>query len=145
MAATPKITTTIHNLGLLIAGIEAHQPNALFAAAGKSVPAATVIATLKEIVAAYEARLAAHGRMHEAVLAARTLIRQDRALVRDVRQNIQMLYGSAAGTLVEYGLEPRKMQVLTEEQKVLKATRAKATRLARHTMGKRQKARIKAP
>jgi hypothetical protein len=43
--------------------------------------------------------------------------------------------------LATFGLTPRKPRVVSPEARVAAAAKAKATRAARHTMGKKQKKR----
>jgi hypothetical protein len=65
-------------------------------------------------------------------------------LVSGVRQSLQMMFAGSIDTLAEYGLAPRKQRTpLTPEEKAAAVAKARATREARHTMGSRQKAKIK--
>ena len=53
-----------------------------------------------------------------------------------------MAYGGDPAALADFGLPVRKKGVLTPAQKLASAAKARATRLARHTMGSKQKAAI---
>ena len=56
---------------------------------------------------------------------------------------IRAAYSGSITDLSDFGLAPRKTPaVRTPEQKAAAAAKAKATRTARHTMGKKQKAQI---
>ena len=55
-------------------------------------------------------------------------------------------FGNAPSTLEDFGIAPRKVPTpLTAEQKAAAAVKRKATRQARHIVGKKQRAKIQAP
>jgi hypothetical protein len=64
-------------------------------------------------------------------------------VVRGLRQYVINAFGQNSPVLADFGFTPPKKATLTPEQKVAKAAKAKATREARGTMGKKQKALIK--
>jgi hypothetical protein len=53
-----------------------------------------------------------------------------------------VLYGARSQTLLDFGITPAKVPVRTAASKVAAAAKGAATRLARHTMGTKQKAAI---
>ena len=69
--------------------------------------------------------------------------RKTKALVSTCIQSISLSFAGQVDTLADFGLTPRKARVVTPEEQVIAAAKAKATRAARHTMGKKQKAAIK--
>ena len=78
-----------------------------------------------------------------AVLADKNERAKTKALVSGVRQALEVMFAGSVETLADFGLKPRKIPApLTPEEKVAAVAKAKATRAARHTMGKKQKAGI---
>ena len=138
----PTVKGSIADLGKLISGIKEHQPNGVFSVVGRTATAAEAVPTLQSIVDALNALIGAHSALKEAVVTADNLSKVNQAFVRDIRLNIQMLYAQSASTLGDFGLAPRKVAVLTPQQRVVAADKARATRAARHTMGSKQKAGI---
>jgi len=68
---------------------------------------------------------------------------KSRGLLSGVKQALLVAFAGQIDTLADFGLNPRKPRVLSPEQKTIAATKARATRAARHTMGKKQKAAVK--
>ena len=64
------------------------------------------------------------------------------ATVSGLIEAIYVAFGDDPAALADFGLAPRKKAVLTPAQKLAAAEKAKATRIARHTMGSKQKAAI---
>ena len=66
-----------------------------------------------------------------------------KTLVSGVRESLVVAFGSQIAVLADFGLTPKAKAVLTPEQRLARAAKAKATRAARHTLGSKQKAAIK--
>jgi hypothetical protein len=64
-------------------------------------------------------------------------------ILRGLRQYVINAYGETSPVLADFGFTAPKKRVLTPGQKATAAARAKATREARHTMGKVQKKSVK--
>jgi hypothetical protein len=64
-------------------------------------------------------------------------------VVRGLRQYVINAFGESSPVLADFGFKPSRQATLTSEQNVAKAQKAEATRKARGTMGKKQKAKIK--
>jgi len=64
-------------------------------------------------------------------------------VVKGLRQYVINAFGEASPVLADFGFTAPKKRVLTPEQKAAAAAKAKATRAARHTMGKVQKKDVK--
>jgi hypothetical protein len=61
-----------------------------------------------------------------------------------LRSFVMLKFGSnAIATLADFGFQPRKRTVPTVDTKAAAAEKSLATRAARHTMGPKQKAKIK--
>jgi hypothetical protein len=111
---------------------------------GKKYKVAELLAALTAYADKYEAT-------DEAFTAFRTALEERVAiepeavhLVQGVRTVLKGMYGKKSVALETYGITPDKEPVpLTPEQEVVKVAKAKATRIARHTLGKKQKEKIK--
>jgi hypothetical protein len=79
-----------------------------------------------------------------AILAERTERTQTKTFVAALRQVIRSMFGASTDILADFGLVPPKPRKANPQKRVTAAAKAKATRTLRHTMGKKQKAAIKA-
>jgi len=80
---------------------------------------------------------------HAAVQEREQKIPATRDVIGDVKHAIIAALGSRSPNLVKFGIDPKKdRRQLSSEEKAKKAEQARATRDARHTMGKRQKESI---
>ena len=109
---------------------------------GVEYTAAQAVSELEEIIAAAELAVSSHASWLAAVAADLEKLESSANFVSGLRQAIMAAFGKKVDVLVDFGLTPRKSVVLTPEQKQEAAAKAKATRAARHTMGRRQKAAI---
>jgi hypothetical protein len=111
---------------------------------GKSALVADLVTELDGYVAAYQAVEKAEEE-YRVALAARTKIEtQARDRRKLIRAAIKGAMGGDNQTLGRYGMSPDKPhQALTVEERTHQVAQAKATRIARHTMGKKQKLAIK--
>jgi len=66
-----------------------------------------------------------------------------KALFSGLKQVLLVAFAGQIDALAAFGLTPPDARHVTPEQRVAAAAKAQATRAARHTMGKRQKAAIK--
>jgi hypothetical protein len=65
-----------------------------------------------------------------------------RTFLSGLRQALLVAFAGQVDTLADFGLTARKVRVLTPDQVMAAVAKAKATRAARHTMGKVQKSKI---
>ncbi len=127
----------------LMEGLKKHQqaiPSLLIG--GKSVKPADIIVVLQNRIHAADAVIPAKATWQAAVKAERDERAQSKALVSAVRQALQLAFAGSIDVLADFGLKPRKTPTRSPEDKVAAAAKAQATRAARHTMGRKQKARI---
>ncbi len=110
---------------------------------GAAVPLKDISSTLQARIQA--ARNVAPAKAHwlVAVQADRDLRANSKTLVKVLRQTLVLYFDGQVNTLADFGLTGRKPTVVSPETRVAAAAKAKATRAARHTMGKKQKAKIK--
>ena len=107
--------------------------------------------SLTEILKLLERRIRAAQAVTTAKATWRGAIEQENALIADtesilaaVRQSVAITFDGSPDALADLGISPRKeRRALTSEELVLKAKRAEATRKARHTVGKRDRLKIK--
>ncbi len=102
-----------------------------------------VDALLQASLDAENAVEAARGAFHDAVAAARKA-REDFAVLRAVLKQLALLrFADQAGILADFGLKPKTSRARKVEDKAKAVALGKSTRQARHTLGARQRERIK--
>jgi hypothetical protein len=127
----------------LIAGIQKNNSGSSFILQSSPQTAAQVVALLEARVAKANAVFTARAALHQAVLDSRAEDAQTAGLVKDLRQTLLAMYSTSPQTLGDYGLTARKPpKPMTTEEKVIAAAKRLATRKARHTLGKVQKATV---
>jgi len=128
----------------MIEGIKKHLKSASIVVAGKTYTSDEVVAALQARVDAANAIAPAKAAWQDLVNTATTQTEQSKSLVSGLRQTVKVMFGQTAETLADFGIPaPKPRKVLTSEEKVAAAAKAAATRAARHTMGKVQKAKVK--
>jgi hypothetical protein len=111
--------------------------------AGATVPLKDIITTLQTRVTASKNVQPARATWLAAVKADRDERATSETLVSAVKQSLLVFFAGQVDTLSDFGLTGRKAPVVSPEVRVAAAAKAKATREARHTLGKAQKAKIK--
>jgi hypothetical protein len=110
---------------------------------GKKVTPADVIGVAQNRITASKAADAAKATWQTAVKADKDVRASTRVFMTQVRQAVLVMFASSIDTLAEFGLVQRKQHAVKPPVQVVAAAKAKATREARGTKGKRQKAKIK--
>jgi hypothetical protein len=110
--------------------------------AGAAVPLKDIITTLQSRIAAAKNVSPAKATWLAALAADRDVRSKSKTLVSALKQSLLVFYAGQVQTLADFGLTGRKTPVVSPETQVAAAAKAKATRAARHTMGKKQKAKI---
>jgi hypothetical protein len=140
---TTPAQTRISKLQQLIAGLPKVAPNMVIPYGTQTYDTAQLVAALQAVVDAETAVASARAALKAAIQAKRDMQAQSGAMVSQVKQVMRMLLSGAEPALVELGLTPlRAPRALTAEAKVARAAKAKATREARGTKSKKQKAAI---
>jgi hypothetical protein len=110
-----------------------------------SVPVAT-----KDIVSTFQSRIDARKAVETARTAWQTTVQADRDVtaktkdfVSTVKASLLTAFAGNADALMKFGLTGRQKPAKKLDIKVVAVAKAKATRVARHTMGSKQKAAIK--
>jgi hypothetical protein len=128
----------------LIDGLNKHSASLASLLIGNtSYPLADLISTVQTRVSAANVTRSTRATWQNAVQAERDQRAKTKPLVSGLKQAIQVMFAGSIDSLADFGLTARKVPVVTPEKKAAAAAKAKATRAARHTMGKVQKKDIK--
>jgi hypothetical protein len=127
----------------LIAGIQKHVPSITFVVLSQPETAAQVMAVIQGRIDKAEAVTTARTALHAAVLASAAEDAQTEPFMQAVRQSILAMYGNSPTVLADFGLVPKQARTpLSPAAKVIAAAKRAATRKARGTIGKKEKAKI---
>jgi hypothetical protein len=110
---------------------------------GASVTTKDIVATLQSRIDTAKAAQSTRATWQTAVQADRAERDKTKTFVSGLKQALLVAFAGQVDTLADFGLTGRKVRVVTPEEKLAAAQKAKATRAARHTMGSKQKAAIK--
>jgi hypothetical protein len=103
-----------------------------------------LIAMLAERAELSEAVVAAKASWEEAVRRERENAERTKKVHAALRRAIHVMFGKCDARLSDFGMKPHKeRRPLAPEEKVVVIAKILATRAARHTMGKRQRERIR--
>jgi hypothetical protein len=112
--------------------------------AGQTVPTAELTAVLQSRIAATARVTSAHAAYLTAVKAYRDEMESTAPLVSNARAALAVGFAGQIEALADFGLEPRKARTpLSPDEMTVAIAKGKATRVARHTMGPKQKAAIR--
>ena len=143
MLSTNRPNTQAHD-GQVIVGIKNNLQNV------SSLPLASSTYTMAALEQLIQSRIDAanavvNARAHwvDASATYETLNTNVAKVVRALRQYVINVYGPDSPVLADFGFTATKKSPLTPDQLVARAQKAAATRKARGTMGKKQKAKIK--
>jgi hypothetical protein len=139
---TAPLIVLIAQLGQLISGLQKNQPNGTIVIDGTSYTTTELIQLLQALIDALSSTVAARTAYRDAVHQSDALLKTDGPTVTALKASLRITYGPDSSTLSQYGLSPRKVTVRTAEEKAIAAEKARATRAARHTMGKKAKKAI---
>ena len=124
----------------IIAGIKKDlQSVASFSLNGETYTPVTLTALIQSRLDAANAAAVARAKWLEAAAAYQAVNTKGVAVVHDLKQLVMATFGRTATQLADFGFTPRKVAVLTTEQKAARLAKAKATRAARGTQGPKAK------
>lgn len=142
-ATTPARGGQLKKLTTLIAGLQKHEHElAPFVIADKQYTVAEVIAVLQARHDTTQAVNTTKANWQAAVKTDHAGRASGQVFLTGVRQTVLTAFAGSVDKLADFGLVGPKPRVVSPETKVAAAAKAKATRAARHTMGKNQKAQI---
>ena len=128
---------------LMSAGTKQHLANVIsLSVAGESMTPAQIAQLFDDRVASTQTVQTAAAAHTAAVKANRDKRAQTASKVKAYTSIVRGMFGESPDTLAAFGLTPRKVAQKSAATKTIAAQKAKATRKARHTMGKDQKAGI---
>jgi hypothetical protein len=112
--------------------------------AGKVYTIAEIVQILQARIDGTNAASAAKATYQNLVQADRRELAQTKLFVAGLRQAVYIMFSLAVDTLADFGINPHKTRKAPAVGAKVKAVaQAEATRAARHTLGKTQKAKIK--
>jgi hypothetical protein len=124
----------------LIAGTQKHTPTGPLTFGGATFTGTALVQVLQSLADALAAVDSAKAGWKDALKNAADVKAKVAPVVQAYRSWLVATYGNAPSTLADYDVTPRKAPTpLTAEQKVARAAKAKATRVARNTLGKKQR------
>ena len=128
----------------LIAGTTKHFPTGSFTIGNTTYTSASLIPVLQGLANAMLARNAAETGAKDALKAEQATQTQAGPIVRAYERLVLAAFANATQTLADFGLTPPKARTpLTAQQLAARAAKAKATRVARGTTGKKKKLAVK--
>jgi hypothetical protein len=137
---------TIDSLQKLIDGLNKHASTApSVMLAGVTLRPSDVAAKLQALIAEFNAATTAATAWHNQVMTERNAAQQTKPLLLLVRRTLEAAYASQLDVLADFGLTPRKKTVISPQTRAAAAAKAKATRAARGSMGRKQRSAITAP
>jgi hypothetical protein len=129
----------------LAEGLKKHeQALSLLTIDGTSFKTADVIATVQARVDSAQAVVSSRATWQANILSDKAERTKTKTFLSGLRKALFVAFGNSVDVLADFGLAPHKPRVQrTPEEKTAAAAKAKATRAARHTMGKKQRQAIK--
>lgn len=109
----------------------------------KPYTVAQAIAILQTCLTASKQVVINHSTLEASLVAEDNARTQNKPFVDGLTQTLQVMFAGQVDQLADFSLKGKKAPVVTPATRVAAAQKAKATRAARHTMGKVQKAQIK--
>jgi hypothetical protein len=138
---TPSKNQEIATDRLLIAGTQKHLKGASVFVNGTTYTGPEIEQRIQARLDAVTATMAARAAWLAAVKAEEQALSESQAFYNSYKRGLYNMF-AAVDDLADFGLAPHKKSVMTPDEKVAAAAKAKATRAARHTMGKRQRLAI---
>ena len=127
----------------MIAGVQKHlSTTPTITLNGQPLTQAALISVLQDEITTADATLLAEGLFHKAVAAEKAAVAAGEPVFRALRAFLLNLFEGQTDVLADFGITVIVRQVPTAATKAAAALKAKATRAARGTGGKRQKAKI---
>jgi hypothetical protein len=140
----PTKASALASVRAIIAGTQKHTPDGSLTFGNATYAAPSLVQMFQSLLDAMAAHDAAVAKARDEVLALRDVVTKVGPVLRAYRRFLVVTYGNATEKLADYGLEPAKAKApLTSEQQAAAAAKVRATRKARGTTSKKQKAAIK--
>jgi hypothetical protein len=114
-----------------------------FVIAGVTMPTKDIISNLQSLIDSAKSVQTTRATWQNTVKTDIAEREKLKTFVSGLKQALLVAFAGSVDTLADFGLTGRKQRVVTPEEKTAAAAKAKATRAARHTVGKKQKSAIK--
>lgn len=142
--ATPTRDDVIAELQGLQAGIQKNLATFTFIVAGKTYSGNDALAFVNKALASASSVVEAHAQLKDAIDADKLFKAQNGPTLKALRDMIRLMYQDNTTTLAEFAIPPKKARVpLSNDALLARAAKARATRVKRKTLGKRQRLAIK--
>jgi hypothetical protein len=142
-ATKPNKATALEGVRALIAGTQKRTPNGSLTFGNATYTAASLVQMFQHLADAMTAHDVAQAKTRDVLAALHDVTATVGPVLRAYRRFLVATYGNATETLADYGIKPPKARApRTSEQKAAAAAKLRATREARGTMSKKQKASI---
>jgi hypothetical protein len=137
-----RVTRAVH----IIRGVEKRfSPRGTYQVSGKPYTGAQIAAVFQRYLDAVDAVTAARAAFGAAVRAEKLAARSAEELSAALKSTVKSAWGGTRETFADFGWElPRRTGPKSVEAKAEGAKKARATRHARKTMGRRQREKIRA-
>jgi hypothetical protein len=143
MANVNRTNTQAHD-AQVIAGIGKHlQTVSSLPLLGSTYTPAALVKLVQSRIDSANGSIATKATWHSTVVEDKALNAKLTPVIRALRQYVINVFGEASPVLADFGFTASKRATRTPEEKAAAAAKAKATRAARHTMGKKQKKDVK--
>jgi hypothetical protein len=144
MSNQPDKATALANVQALLAGTQKHTSNAQFTFGNTTYTTASLVAVLQGLADAYPVESAARANAKDALAALRAKKATVDPVIRAYVTYLRATYSNATAVLSDYGLQaPKARSPLTAQTRIAATEKARATRVARGTVGKKKKLAIK--
>ncbi|MDP8999082.1 MAG: hypothetical protein M3O46_03115 [Myxococcota bacterium] len=139
----PSKASALAGVRALIAATQKRTPNGSLTFGNATYTSASLVQMFQSLADAMTAHDVAQAQAKDVLLALRDVAAKVGPVLRAYRRFLVATYGNATETLADYGLKPPKAKApRTSEQKAKAAAKLRATRIARGTTSKKQKASI---
>ena len=144
ITSQPTKSAALTQVQALIAGTTKRFPNVALMFGNATVQSSSIIQDLQNLEKAMLALNAAESNARDAMSALRALEASVGPQLRAYKRFLLATFGTATQQLAEFGLQPPKARTpISTESRATATAKARATRAARGTKGKKQKAAIK--
>jgi hypothetical protein len=144
MSNQPDKATALANVQALIAGTQKHDPNGQLTFGNATYTTASLVEVLQGLAAAYPAESAARASAKEALAALNAKKATVDPVIRAYVTYLRATYSNATAVLSDYGLQaPKARTPMSAQTRIAATEKARATRVARGTVGKKRKLAIK--
>jgi hypothetical protein len=140
MSNKPSQAAALAGVQALIAGTQKHFPSAQFTLGNTVYTTANLVQIFQDLIAATAAVTPAQATATDAVAARRAMEAKVGPIIQAYVSYLRVTFSDAKAQLTDFGLQAKKARTPVSPQTRLTATaKAKATRAARGTVGKKKK------